>query len=91
MHSRFDENDAMTDLMERRWFAMNSAASRLQEDCIALAEAVEVAESAWRGARSRLKNLETLRDALGDELARRHADADRKVPVDRRAAVTSAA
>jgi len=78
MNSDFDaHDDGMTDLMERRWFAMNSAADRLRGECDALARVFEMAESAWLGACSRLKHLEAMRDVLGDELARRQVDAPR--------------
>ncbi len=80
----------MTDLMERRWFAMNSAANRLREECGALAEALRIAEAAWLEARSRLKNLEAMRDSLGDELARRHSHTEGR-RADPEVAVTSAA
>jgi hypothetical protein len=73
MHTRFEEDDAADVLMERRWFAVNRAAGQLQDECNALAEVLQMAQDAWRGARSRLMELEALRDALGEELARRDA------------------
>jgi hypothetical protein len=73
MHVRFDDDDLADGLMERRWFAIDRAAGRLQSECNTLAAVLELVEDAWRGARSRLVELEAIRDALGREMARRHA------------------
>jgi hypothetical protein len=73
MHTRFDEDDPVDGLMERRWFAIDRAAGRLQNECDTLATVLAMVEDAWRGARSRLVELEAIRDALGREMARRQA------------------
>lgn len=73
MHTRFDEDDPVDGLMERRWFAIDRAAGRLQNECDTLATVRAMVEDAWRGARSRLVELEAIRDALGREMARRQA------------------
>jgi hypothetical protein len=70
MHTGFDEDEYARALMERRWFALHRAASRLQEECAGLAEILDAAQDAWRDARSRLSELEAMRDALGEELSR---------------------
>jgi hypothetical protein len=72
MLTRFDEDDPADGLMERRWFAIDREAERLQSECDTLAAVLAMAEDAWRGARSRLVELESIRDALGQEIARRH-------------------
>jgi hypothetical protein len=72
MPTRFDEDDPADGLMERRWFAIDREAGRLQSECDTLAEVRAMAENAWHGARLRLMELEAIRDALGQEIARRH-------------------
>jgi hypothetical protein len=74
MNTRFDEDDPVYGLMERRWFAVDRAAGRLQSECDTLAAVLATVEDAWRGARLRLVELEAMRDALGREIARRHAE-----------------
>ena len=64
------DGDAAADLLERRWFAAFKAASSVRAECEALLDAMEVTERAWNEARSRLAELELMRDALGEELAR---------------------
>jgi hypothetical protein len=63
------EGDAAENLLERRWFAANTAAARLRAECEVLRDVMELAQAEWRGARARLDRLEALRDALGDDLA----------------------
>jgi hypothetical protein len=77
MHTRFEEDDAVRALVERRWFALHRAAGRLQEECESLAEVLQATQDAWRDARSRLLEIEAIRDALGEELA--HCDSPRPV------------
>lgn len=67
------DNEAAAALIERRWFATITAVRELQAECEVLREVMEMAENAWRRARSQLARLETLRDALGEELAERDA------------------
>jgi hypothetical protein len=73
MLTRFDEDDPADGLMERRWFAIDREAGKLQSECDTLAAVLAMAQDAWLGARSRLTELETVRDTLGRELARRNA------------------
>jgi hypothetical protein len=63
------DGDAAANLLERRWFAANSAAVALSAECDVLREVLELAEDAWRRARAHLDRLEGLRDRLGEELA----------------------
>jgi hypothetical protein len=69
MSNRFMDGDAAAEMLERRWFAAFKAASCARAECEALIEAMITAEVAWTDARERLVKLESLRDALGDELA----------------------
>jgi hypothetical protein len=68
MDHSYPAEDWTAGLLERRWFAAGRAASEVQAECDALARALDMAEAAWRGARTRLAQLEALRDALGEEL-----------------------
>lgn len=61
--------DAAANLLERRWFSSISAVRVAEAECEVLREVLELADSAWRRARTQLAELECLRDALGDELA----------------------
>jgi hypothetical protein len=63
------DGDADASLLERRWFAANSAAVALSAECDVLREVLELADDAWRRARAHLDRLEALRDCLGEELA----------------------
>jgi hypothetical protein len=65
------DTDATAALIERRWFASLSAVRAMQDECEMLREVMEMAESAWRRARAQLAWFESLRDALGEELAER--------------------
>jgi hypothetical protein len=67
--SRYLEGGAAADMLERRWFAAFNAASVVRAECEALVEALQMTEAAWCEARKRLVKLESLRDALGEELA----------------------
>jgi hypothetical protein len=66
---RFTDRDAAANLLERRWFSSITAVRAAQAECEVLREVMELAESAWRRARKQLAELESLRDALDDELA----------------------
>ncbi len=68
MIDRYMDRDAAANLLERRWFASITAVRTMQADCEVLREVMEVAEASWRRARTRLAELESLRDALGDQL-----------------------
>jgi hypothetical protein len=61
--------DPAANLLERRWFSSITAVRTAEAECEVLREVMEMAESAWRRARTQLAELECLRDALGDELA----------------------
>jgi transposase len=63
------EGGAAAEMLERRWFAAFNAASVARAECEALVEALKMTEAAWNAARKRLVKLESLRDALGEELA----------------------
>ena len=63
------DGDAAAEMLERRWFAAFKAASCARAECEALIEAMITTEAAWADARDRLANLESMRDALGEELA----------------------
>ena len=59
--------DAAANLLERRWFSTLAAVRAMQDECEVLREVMELAEASWRRARTQLAELESLRDALGDE------------------------
>ena len=69
MIDRFMDRDAAANLLERRWFSSIAAVRAGEAECKVLHEVVELAESAWRRACTQLAELESLRDALEDELA----------------------
>ncbi len=69
MHAGFDDEYARA-MMERRWFALHRAAGRLQQECESLGEVLQATQDAWYDARSRLSEIEAMRDALGEELSR---------------------
>ena len=61
--------DVAADRLERRWFAAFKAASAAREECETLLDTMERFERQWNDARTRLADLEAIRDSLGDELA----------------------
>ena len=65
----YTDRDTAANLLERRWFSSITAVRTAEAECEVLREVLELAESAWRRARTQLAELECLRDALGDELA----------------------
>jgi len=67
--NRYMEGGAAAEMLERRWFAAFKAASVARAECEALVEALKMTQAAWNEARNRLVKLESLRDALGEELA----------------------
>ena len=69
MTARDLDAEPAAELLERRWFAASGAINNLKSECDALLAGLELAEQAWRRARTRLAHLEALRDALGDQLA----------------------
>jgi hypothetical protein len=48
MIDRDAEGDAAASLLERRWFASNSAVRDMQTECEILRDVMEVAAEAWR-------------------------------------------
>jgi hypothetical protein len=71
----YADRDAAS-LIERGWFSSIAAVRTAQAECEVLRKVMELAESAWRRARTQLAELEYLRDALGDQLA----DIDEQYP-----------
>ena len=69
MIDRYTDPDAAANLLERRWFSSITAVRVAEAECEVLRGVLELAESAWRRARTQLAELENLRDALGDEVA----------------------
>ncbi len=63
------ECESAAELLERRWFATLRAARSAQAECDVLMGVKGLAEDAWRQTQARLMELETLRDALEEELA----------------------
>lgn len=91
MLDQYADGDAAANLLERRWFSAITAARTMQAECDVLREVMEVAESAWRQARQRLAVLESLRDALGDQLTEIDAQYPEPAPKPARRTVKSAA
>ena len=69
MIDRYQDRDTAANLLERRWFSSITAVRAAEAECEVLREVLEIAESAWRRARTQLAELESLRDAFDDELA----------------------
>jgi hypothetical protein len=76
MRDFYDDDDAATNLVERRWFAASAKVKTLQDECAVMQEVMEQAAKAYRGARLRLAQLEALRDGLAQRLA--HPEEARK-------------
>jgi hypothetical protein len=89
MINRYVEGEPAAELLERRWFAALRAAKSAQAECEALMEVMQIAEQAWRRTRSKLSELETLRDALGEQLAA--MDGQRQEPRSRESLVVMSA
>jgi hypothetical protein len=90
MTNRYMDGDAAANLLERRWFAAFKAASTVRAECETLLESMALTEAAWSVARARLCELESLRDALGEELEAMDEREDR-IPAEDSSAVMSAA
>jgi len=69
MIDAYAEGEPAAEFLERRWFAAMRAAKSAQHECEVLLGVMELAEDAWRSARARQVELETLQDALGEQLA----------------------
>ncbi len=61
--------ERQVDLLERRWFAVQSATRGMQAECNLLLEALKLAQAAWQRANRQLAEFEALSDALEDQLA----------------------
>lgn len=85
------DSDAAAALIERRWFAAHAAARSLQAECEVLREVMEMAENAWRHARTQLAQFESLCDALEQELAEREGPREALPCAPARRAVSTAA
>jgi hypothetical protein len=64
-----EDDDAVANLVERRWFAASTAVKAMQGECEVLREVMDLAEDALRHARAQLAELKFVRDALGHQLA----------------------
>jgi hypothetical protein len=91
MIDSYSDGDPETEMLERRWFAAFKAASEARAECETLVEELEMIELAWSRARTRLARLESLRDALGEELAELDGKPEGLVGRPIRLRVTSAA
>lgn len=69
MVDRYTDRDTAVNLLERRWFSSIAAVRAAQAECEVLREVMDLAENAWRRARTQLAEIEALRDALGEQLA----------------------
>jgi hypothetical protein len=90
MTNRYMDGDAAANLLERRWFAAFKAASGVRAECEALLESMALTQAAWVRARTRLSELEALRDALGEELEALD-EREAQIPAEDSNAVMSAA
>jgi hypothetical protein len=63
------DSEPTANLLERRWFAAQSATRSLQAECDLLLEALNLAQVAWQRAQSQLAGFEALSDALENQLA----------------------
>jgi hypothetical protein len=67
----YQDRDTAANLLERRWFSSITAVRAAEAECEVLREVMELAEAAWRRARTQLAKYEALRDAFDEELAAR--------------------
>ncbi len=65
----YDDDDAATNPIERRWFAASAAVDAMEDECEMLHRVMLLAEDAVRRARIELAELTVLRDSLGERLA----------------------
>jgi hypothetical protein len=68
MIKRYVDGEPAAVLLERRWFAAFKAASGVRAECESLLESMSIVQTAWSRARTRLSELEAMRDALEEEL-----------------------
>ena len=69
MSNRYMDGDAAAEMLERRWFAMYKRTEEMRAECEAMREALEKSQAAWMQAQSKLSEYESMRDALGEEVA----------------------
>lgn len=69
MSNALPQGELATELLERRWSASLAAARAKRAECEALLEVIALARASWREAHRELVKLETLRDALAEDLA----------------------
>ena len=69
--------DGTIDQLERRWFAAQNACVAQRHECDHIRQSLEAAELAWRRSYARLRELEALRDSLGQTLAEEDAGFER--------------
>ena len=63
------ELDSQMSTLESEWRQAYEFSAVARAECETLVEELEMTELAWKSARTRLARLESLRDALGEELA----------------------
>ena len=68
MREFYDDDDAASNLIERRWFAASAKVKTLQDECDIMQKVMEEAARAYREARTRLAQFEGLRDGLAERL-----------------------
>ncbi len=68
MRECYVDDDAFPNLIERRFFAATEAVRTTQVECDMLREVADLAMQSWREARTRLAELEALREGFGQEL-----------------------
>jgi hypothetical protein len=78
------DSEPTANLLERRWFAAQSATRGLQAECDLLLEALNLAQVAWQRARSHLADFEALSDALENQLMAMDMPPIPAVPEERR-------
>jgi hypothetical protein len=61
--------EPIVNMLERRWFGVQSATRTLQAECDLLLEALNLAQAAWQRANKQLAEFEALGDALESEMA----------------------
>ncbi len=83
-------SDGPGDLLERRWFAAQNACTTQRHECDHTRQSLEAAELAWRRSHARLRQLEALRDELGQQLAEADFECERTTAARVRRALTAA-
>jgi hypothetical protein len=84
------DSEPSANLLERRWFAAQSATRGLRAECDLLLEALQLAQAAWQRARTQLAEFETLSDALENQLGAMDMPALPAVPEERRLVMSAA-